>query len=114
MLSDNELTPRLEEIGVEAVIEHDGRSLVVTGLVESEAMHQAALDVLADAEPELDVVDNIEVSDVTLEGAGGLRPFDTDSTATIMVAEDAPGEESLEPGDFTDQRIAQDAFTADG
>lgn len=82
-----------------AVEDRDGR-LFVTGQIGSEEERRVVFDILADLAPTRELVDNLELYEGThgCEDAAG-----SDETASPRVREDN------EPGDFTDQRLLQDA-----
>lgn len=82
-----------------AVEERDGR-LFVTGQIGSEEERRAVAQILADLEPTKEMVDNLELNIVT--PSRGDTP-DSEEAAGTRVRED------MEPGDFTDQSLLQDA-----
>jgi osmotically-inducible protein OsmY len=101
--------------GVDVVVEQDGKDIVLTGMVSTEGERQAALDIaLSLIEPQLQLVDNIEV-------AAGVPEFIEGMEVAVEDAGDLPGampntadDEALEPGDFTDQAILENPLNAAG
>jgi len=103
----------LEEVGVYAVVEIDGRTVVLSGLIESEKDRETAAQVIADVAPDFDLEDNLELQMSLPEPIEGdaLAGDDVMAGAEAGLIED---EEALEPGDFTDQRVLEDPYTASG
>ena len=103
----------LSDAGLYIVIGDTGREISLTGLVETEAEHEAVRDIVARVVGGArEVSDNVEVtgalpgdtmlgdlSEVEIEGFPGAEPGLADP-------------ESLDPGDFTDQRTTQSAGEA--
>lgn len=86
--------------GVYAAVEdRDGR-LFVTGQIGSEEERRAVFDILADLAPARELVDNLELYEVT---------HARENAAGSAKASGARVREDMEPGDFTDQALLQDA-----
>ena len=102
-----------EEAGVHAAVELSGGTLTLTGMVTTEGEHQAALDVANEHLENETLVDNIEVTSVVPEEVDGLDLSLEDVGGFQGVAEGTE-DEALEPGDFTDQQILENAEGAAG
>jgi osmotically-inducible protein OsmY len=103
-----------EEAGVHAAVELTGRTLTLTGMVTTEGEHQAALDVANEHMENETLVDNIEVTSVVPEEVDGLDLSLEDVGGFQGVVEGTEDDEALEPGDFTDQQILENAEGAAG
>jgi osmotically-inducible protein OsmY len=104
----------LELVGVHAVVEERSGTIVLTGLLDTEASKVAAMDIVTALAPDVEVEDNLEVvgvmpaevdelsiSEVNVQGFPGATPATADK-------------EALEPGDFTDQDILENPLNAAG
>jgi osmotically-inducible protein OsmY len=93
--------------GIYAIAEEVGDEITLSGLIASEDARRAALDIATALSGGKRIVDNLEIVVTIPEGVAGAIARDTPGP-------DLDGVEPLEPGDFTDQRIAQDPLTAGG
>lgn len=95
--------------GVDGVVEIQDGAIVISGMVASESARQAALDVAVGLVPDMEIVDNLEISAVLPARIGDLHVSEAEA-GSFPVADAGTGDsEALEPGDFTDQRLLQDA-----
>lgn len=94
----------LADAGLDLIVEHDDRRMVISGIVSTEAERTAALDiasVIAGAEMLID--DTIEVSGAVPDEAGRVHLSESEVagfTGATLGLEDS---ENAMPGDFTDQ-----------
>jgi hypothetical protein len=96
------------------VAEEEGDSITLSGLIESEMERRTALEIAAALAGGKRIIDNLEIASVLPEEIGEMSLSEAsagDFTAATTATSDT---EALEPGDFSDQRIGQDPFTADG
>ena len=113
------LTARIEErvarnAGVDVIVEEDAERLVVTGVVDSEEMHQTVLELASDLAEGKVVDDNIDVSDALPAelGSGELSETEVGMFTGAMPGTD--DDEALSPVDFTDQKTLVNAEAASG
>ena len=84
-------------------------------MATTEGEHQAAIDVAREfLSDRWRIVDNIEVTSVVPESLGGLELSTADAGGFPDVGVDTEDDEALEPGDFTDQQILENASGAAG
>lgn len=93
-----------------AVTEDNPGVLVVSGLVESEELRQAAMDIVHDMASDRRVVDDIEVEGALPHDISEL-PVSADGEQGLEA--DAEGD-SVEPGDFSSQDFVDSAAEAAG
>src|SRR5436190_10557196 len=88
----------LEDAGIHAMVEIDGRTVVLSGLIETDKERETAAEILADVAPDFDLEDNLEVEYTLPEAIEGdvLSGQEAAADAEAGMAED---EEALEPGD---------------
>jgi osmotically-inducible protein OsmY len=103
-----------QRAGIEAAVEESEEGIVLTGLVETEALRAAALEIVADIAPEANVIDNLEVVAVLPEELDGVELSEADVGDFPPATPGTMDDESLEPGDFTDQQILHNAEGAAG
>lgn len=103
-----------EVVDVSTAIEVDGDTLVVTGIIDSAEERQAILDVLNDLEPSIRVVDNLAIGGVMPDEIGELNVSETEVGGFAGAQPGLRDDESLEPGDFTDQQLLNDPQVASG
>jgi osmotically-inducible protein OsmY len=115
-ITAQQLESRIEqESGINAIVEQDGESFVISGLVETEGEHQAVLDAARDAVGnEVELVDDIEVATVLPEVIDDMDLSVGEAGGFPGAAEGTEDDEALEAGDFTDQRILDNAEGAAG
>ena len=106
-ITAQELESRIEEeSGINAIVEQDGESFVLSGLVETEGEHQAILEVAREIiEDESKLVDNIEVATVLPEIIDGMDLSTAAAGDFPIATEGTEDDESIEPGDFMDQGL---------
>jgi osmotically-inducible protein OsmY len=113
--STAEIERALERVaGVHAAVEERGEDLVVSGLVGTRGEHEAALDIVASLAPEKRIVDNIDIVEVMPEEIDGLSLSEAAAGGFPTATPNTSDDESLEPGDFTDQDILTNAIGAAG
>lgn len=95
--------------GVHAVVEERGDRLIVSGQVSSEEARQAAFDVLAVLAPSKEVIDNLELNVIMPAQVGQISISEAEAGGFRPATPGTEDSEALEPGDFTDQRLLQDA-----
>jgi osmotically-inducible protein OsmY len=102
------------QAGVAAAVQERGGEIVISGLVSTEGERQAAIEIAASLAPGKQIVDDLEVSGVLPEEIDGLQLSEAavgDFPAATPETED---DESLEPGDFTDQDLLHNPAGAAG
>jgi hypothetical protein len=116
MVVDSQTLERaIEElIETSTAIEIEGDQITVTGIVDSDAERAAVMDVIERMAPDATIVDNLADGGVMPEEVGGLRLSETDAGGFIGAEPGLTDEESLEPGDFTDQALLHDETVASG
>jgi BON domain-containing protein len=109
------LEQAIEEIvEVNTALEVDGDKLVVTGTVHSPEVREAVLDTLDRLAPGAEVVDNLVIGAFMPEEIGNLAISETEAVGFAGAQPGLQDPESIEPGDFTDQRILDDPAVASG
>jgi osmotically-inducible protein OsmY len=100
------------ETGEEVAAEQDGNVISLTGMVDSDEMHDAVLEVASAAAPGVQIDDDLEVVDYLPDQVGetAAEPM-VDVTDVLPTNEDILGE--VEP-DFTDQPLLTDPTAAPG
>ena len=111
--------PELETIlaqraGVQAAIQIDGDSLIVSGMATTTGEKQAAMDLLQAFAPEKSVIDDLEVLEVMPAELDGMQISEMESEGLTGATPGTMDEEALEPGDFTDQHLLRDPTAASG
>jgi hypothetical protein len=116
MVVNSEALERAIEAIVETntAIEVDGDQIIVTGTVDSDEERAAVIETLVAYLPEAEIVDNLETGGVMPEEIGGLRLSESENAGFAGATPGLRDEESLEPGDFTDQSILYDPAVASG
>ena len=114
-----EVTRQIEQeleavAGIQVVAEEDGNTIVLTGMVESEMEHSTIYDIARAIAPGRDFVDNIEIATVLPSEIGQLELSEAGAGDFPTATQGTQDDESLEPGDFTDQHVLSDPFTASG
>ena len=110
-----ELEHALEETaGVHATIEVMQEQVVVSGLVRTTEEQQAAMEIMRELAPGMDVVDNLVIEDVLPEEIGDSRFSAVEAQGLQGAQPGTSDDESLEPGDFTDQETLRDPSAASG
>jgi osmotically-inducible protein OsmY len=103
-----------QQAGVYAAVEETATEVVLSGLISSEEQRQAAMDIVFAIRPGKRITDNLEVVDVLPEHLGGWH-ISTASQGGFQGATPATSDsEALEPGDFSDQAILNNALGAAG
>jgi osmotically-inducible protein OsmY len=88
--------------------------VVITGMVDSEELRQAAFEVVKTMAPDLRIVDNLEISSILPENIEEMSLSEA-AVGDFPAATPETGDtESLEPGDFTDQDILTNPLNAAG
>ncbi|MPZ50485.1 MAG: BON domain-containing protein [Dehalococcoidia bacterium] len=114
-VSPAEIEKALEdEIGISAAIEDLGSELGVTGMVGTEGERQAALDIVSALAPEKRIIDNLEIVNVLPEDLDGMSLSEAAVAGFPGAMPETSDDESLEPGDFTDQEILENPLGASG
>jgi hypothetical protein len=103
-----------EMVEVDTVIEMDGDTVVVTGIVDTDEEHDAVLNVLNELLPDLRIEDNLNGGAVMPEEIGDLQLSEAGSAGFAGAQPGLHETEALEPGDFTDQTILEDQGVAAG
>jgi osmotically-inducible protein OsmY len=103
-----------EEAGVHAAVQLAEGTVTITAMVNTAGEHQAALDIANQHLENERLVDNIEVTSVVPEEIGDLDLSVEDVGGFQGVAEGTEDDEALEPGDFMDQEILENAEGAAG
>jgi osmotically-inducible protein OsmY len=104
----------LQAAGIFAAVEESKETIVLTGLVESEATRQAASDIVASVAPGRPIDNSLEVPMTlpeTLSDLTSSDPSPSDLPNSLQDIADAGLE--FEP-DFTDQRVLSDPVAAPG
>ncbi len=95
------------------VQEDDETGLLLSGMVGSEELREAALDIARELAGAVAVVDDIEVVDVIPDEIADV-PADARGERGFARLQRAPTGVSLEPGDFAGQRLIGSADEASG
>ncbi|HKS92140.1 MAG TPA: BON domain-containing protein [Tepidiformaceae bacterium] len=102
------------DAGLYLAVEEDGDSVVLSGMITSENQRLAALDIAGSVAPGRPVVDNMEIDTLLPQRAGDVDISETEVAGFAGSAPDTEENESLEPGDFMDQRPLTDPLAASG
>jgi hypothetical protein len=98
---------------IAAIEERDG-DLVVSGMVDSQGEHDAILEVVTSLAPDRRIVDDLEMLSVLPEELNDLSLSEAAVGDFRGAAPETEDNESLEPGDFTDQDVLKDPLHAAG
>ena len=114
-----EVTRRIEQeleavAGIQVAAEDDGNAIVLTGMVESEMEHSTVYEIAGAIAPDREFIDNIEIATVLPAEIGELELSEAAAGDFPAAEQGTQDDESLEPGDFTDQHVLKDPFTASG
>lgn len=96
-----------------AVQEDEETGLVLSGMVGTEELRQAALDIAREIAGAVTIVDDIEVVDAIPDEIAAV-PADARSERGIARLQRAPTGVALEPGDFAGQQLVGSADEASG
>jgi hypothetical protein len=102
------------EFGLIAALDERDGDLVVSGMVDTQGEHDAILEVVTSLAPGKQVVDDLEIMAVLPEEVSGLNLSEAAVGDFPAATPDTEDDESLEPGDFTDQEILKDPLHAAG
>jgi osmotically-inducible protein OsmY len=103
------------DAGVYVAAQVSGDEIELSGMASTEGEHQAAIDVARDfLSDRWKVVDNIEVTSVLPEEMEGMELSTADAGDFPSATPETEDNESLEAGDFMDQRILENAEGAAG
>jgi hypothetical protein len=115
---DMEVAQRIEQelanVGIQVFAEDDGRAIVLSGMVQSDIEHSTVYEIAGAIAPGRDLVDNIEMTMVLPSEIGELELSEAVAGDFPAATQGTQDDESLEPGDFTDQHTLSDPFTASG
>jgi osmotically-inducible protein OsmY len=100
--------------GVEAAVQESEGEIVVSGIVQSPGERDAAIDVARSLSGEQQVVDDVEVLAGIPDELEGLSLADVPEGDFPETMAGTADDDSLEPGDFTDQHILENAQGASG
>jgi osmotically-inducible protein OsmY len=115
MVSTTEIERALEAVAdIHAAVEERADVLVLTGLIGSEGERQAALDIVTALAPEKQIEDNLELAAVLPEEIDGMSLSEAAVGDWRAATPETQDNESLEPGDFTDQQILENPYGASG
>ncbi len=103
-----------QDAGLYLAVEEDGDALVLTGMIASENQRLAALDIAESVAPGRSVQDNMEVDTVQPQNIGGANVSEAEVAGFPGAEPDTEENDSLEPGDFMDQRTLTDPLAASG
>ncbi len=93
----------LADAGFDLLVEHDDERLLVSGLVDTEAEREAALDIANAAASGFPVDVEIEVTGAMPEQVGGAELSESEVAGFRGATAGLEDSESALPGDFTDQ-----------
>ncbi|MFN8639261.1 MAG: BON domain-containing protein [Dehalococcoidia bacterium] len=103
-----------ERAGLYLAVEEDSEvGLVLSGIVSSEELRQAALDIAREIAGPVALVDDIDVLDVVPDEIAAVPP-EARGERGIARVQRAPEGVSLEPGDFASQRLVSTSEEASG
>lgn len=113
------LTKKIErrlarDAGLELIVEEDGESVVISGMVDSTELKQAALEIAVEEARGRLVDDGIEIADGLAMEFGSAELSETEVGMFEGAAPGLSEDEALTPGDFTDQKTIVDAQEASG
>jgi osmotically-inducible protein OsmY len=100
--------------GLYLAVERDGDSLVVSGIVETEAERSTALDIVASFAGGIPIDDNIDVEGALPERLGSLHLAAGDVAGFIGARSGLEEHASIEPGDFAGDDLTTDPFAGSG
>jgi osmotically-inducible protein OsmY len=103
-----------QQAGVYAAVEETATVVVLSGLISTEEQRQAAMDIVSVMAPSKRIIDNLEVVDVMPETLGSLHLSTASAGAFQGATPGTSDSEALEPGDFSDQVILNNALGAAG
>jgi osmotically-inducible protein OsmY len=108
-----QIEQRLEQSGINAVVEDSDGAITLSGMVESAEARQAADDIVAAVAPGQQVENNLEVETVLPVDADDFNADEPSAELADSVAEAREEGGELEP-DFTDQSLVSDPTAASG
>ncbi|HEX6031341.1 MAG TPA: BON domain-containing protein [Tepidiformaceae bacterium] len=113
------LTKRIErrledEAGILVTVEEEEDRLVLSGMVENEDLRETAQDIVAEVAPGRDIVNELDVMEVIPAEIGALEVAETRTGMMEGASPELADDESMEPGDFTDQETLGSAQLAGG
>jgi osmotically-inducible protein OsmY len=100
--------------GVQAAVQESDDEIVVSGMVQSPGEREAALDVARSLSGGQQVVDDLEVLTGVPDELEGRSLVDVPGGNFPETMAGTADDEALEPGDFTDQNILENAEGASG
>ena len=103
-----------EQVGVHAAVEETATEVVLSGLISSEEQRQEAMDIVTAIAPGKRIIDSLDVVDVVPEALRDLQVSPSLEGGSEDAAPATSDEESLEPGDFSDQSIHHDTLGVTG
>lgn len=113
--TSNDIEDQLaQQAGVYAAVEETATEVVLSGLISSEEQRQAAMDIVSAITPGKRIIDNLEVVDVLPEALGSLHVSTASEGGFRSATSGTSDSEALEPGDFSDQIILNNALGAAG
>ena len=114
-LTSTEIEDEIERLaGVHAIVELSEHQVILTGMVETNGERQAAIDIVTELLPEHQVVDDLEVVSVLPDKLPGLDIEEAPAGPWPAATPQTEDDESLEPGDFTDQEVLANPYGAAG
>ncbi|MDA1062323.1 MAG: BON domain-containing protein [Chloroflexi bacterium] len=99
--------------GIYVAVEEDEGALVLSGIIGSEEERQAALDIVAELVGDRTVIDNMDMDSELPAELEQAATSERDEHGLPRI-QHATGGVSLEPGDFTTQRLVDTAEEASG
>jgi osmotically-inducible protein OsmY len=94
----------LQRVGIDLVVEQDGKTLILAGSVETEADRQAALEIAAGLiGDDVQLEDDIEVTGLLPQSTQNAVLSESEVAGFRGADSGAAEDESVMPGDFTDQ-----------
>jgi len=113
-VSVDQIERALEAVDLPVAVELTDHTVVLSGMVGSENERQAVHDVVLSLVPDLRVIDNLDILEVLPESLEGASLSEASVGDFAAATPDTTDNEALEPGDFTDQSILENAQGAAG
>lgn len=107
-----------EEAELHIAVSEDEGKIILTGIVGRQRERETALEIVNELAPGVEVEDNLEVDEALPEGVvgtlGDLVAPPVGRVESLEQLSEREDEESIEPGDFTDQEVIEFGDAAAG
>lgn len=102
------------QAGIHVAVEEDRGQVVLTGMVGSDELRAAALEIAAEMAGSRPVIDNLMVPEAMPADVMDMELSEMETSALEGATPDLREDGALEPGDFTDEGGITDAWSASG